>query len=201
MRRLLALIALAFAAAALLPASASAALPCISVAGVTTCPGTPVKPAPSQECQGQDAQPSALGALKARAAVLCLLNIERGKQGIDPLRASSSLRAAAQRYAKRMARDDFFAHVGPSGDTLRDRIRKTSYLSGASRWSLGENIAYGGGRYATPAEIVKSWMASPGHKRNILDAGYRDIGIGIVSGLPIPGGAAGSTYVTNFGSR
>jgi uncharacterized protein YkwD len=53
--------------------------------------------------------------------------------------------------------------------------------------------------------IVRAWMHSPGHRRNILDSGYRDIGIAVVKGAPVPASARGrgpaATYATDFGAR
>lgn len=205
MRTLLSLLAAALLTAFLLPAAAGAAtpkLPCVDVLGVTTCPENPA-PAPTDPaaCEGADEQPTVLTLARARTATLCLLNVERAKAGVAALKASPPLRGAATGFARRMARDDFFGHVGPSGDTLRDRVRRTSYLDGARRWSLGENIAWGGGERSTPAQIVDSWMHSDGHRRNLLDKSFQNVGIGVSAGLPVPGVATGGTYVTDFGSR
>jgi uncharacterized protein YkwD len=101
-----------------------------------------------------------------------------------------------------MVAEHFFGHVAPNGSTLRARVSASGYLRGARAWSAGENIAWGAGRDATPASIVRAWMNSPGHRENILTAGFRDIGIGIALGAP--GGAGGlraATYTTEFGSR
>lgn len=182
-------------------APANAALPCLELVGIKTCVKTPgAYPKSEEACPGRDTEVTAATLATARRATLCLLNVERAQRGLKPLQGSTTLRRAAVAYAKRMARDDFFAHVGPGGDTLRDRVKRTSYLSGARAWALGENIAYGGGARSTPAQVVASWMASPGHKRNVLDAGFDHIGIGIATGLPVAGGGGG-TYVTDFGSR
>ena len=67
---------------------------------------------------------------------------------------------------------------------MLDRIRRTGYTSGARGWSLGENIAWGSGRLATAAQIHRAWMSSPGHRANILQRSFREIGIGIETGAP-----------------
>jgi uncharacterized protein YkwD len=97
-----------------------------------------------------------------------------------------------------MVRRDFFAH----GNFVA-RILNARYTGRRSAWSLGENIAWGTGTYATPREIVKSWMNSSGHRHNILNGRFRDIGIGIVAGAPgmARSSAAGATYTTDFGRR
>ena len=51
-------------------------------------------------------------------------------------------------------------------------------------WTFGENIAYGGGRYGTPKSITKAWMNSPGHRANILNPTFKDVGVGFEPGSP-----------------
>lgn len=182
-------------------APANAALPCLDQVGIKACIKTPKAfPKSQTACPGRDDEVTAANLTATRRATLCLLNVERAQRGLKPLRGSTPLRRAAVAFARRMVRDDFFAHVGPNGDRLRDRVKRTSYLRGTRAWSLGENIAYGGGSQSTPARIVASWMASPGHRRNVLDGGYDHIGVGIATGLPTTG-SGGGTYVTNFGSK
>jgi uncharacterized protein YkwD len=100
-----------------------------------------------------------------------------------------------------MSRQDFFAHVAPDGSSMVDRIRRTAYLRAVRRWSVGENLAWGAGRRATPQQTVAAWMASPGHKANILDRGFDEIGVGVFPGAPVRGFTSAGTYVTNFGQR
>jgi uncharacterized protein YkwD len=100
-----------------------------------------------------------------------------------------------------MVTDRFFDHVSPTGATFVQRIRQTSYLARAASWSLGENLAWGSGFYATPRETMKSWMHSPGHRQNILEPRYREIGIGIAVGIPSGGDIPGATYTNEFGKR
>jgi uncharacterized protein YkwD len=178
MRRLrLALPAFVTAAAFVMPAVAGAAAP----------------------CPGAGDQPSAANAAQVRAATLCLLNRQRVAHGLPRLHVHPSLRHAAAAYAGLMVRDDFFDHVSPGGSTMAQRIKRTAYLRGVRGWSLGENLAWGSGAAATPAQIVDAWMHSAGHRRNILDGTFREIGIGIAAGAP--GGRAGATYVNEFGRR
>jgi uncharacterized protein YkwD len=86
---------------------------------------------------------------------------------------------------------------------MMSRIQGSHYLDGARSWSLGENIAWGSGTLATPRSIVRAWMHSPEHRANILNGGFRDIGIGIATGAPVPLGSrlGGATYTTDFGTR
>lgn len=153
-------------------------------------------------CANAGVLPTAANAAKARRATLCLLNKERTKRGLTKLRSQGTLGKVASSYAKKMVRDRFFDHVSPGGSTMVGRIKATAYLSRVRSWSVGENIAWGAGPQATPAAIMEAWMDSPGHRHNILDRGYREIGIGVITGVPVAGiGSEGATYVTEFGQR
>lgn len=133
----------------------------------------------------------------ARPAVLCLVNAERTHRGLEPLREAPKLRAAARRFAHQMVQRQVFSHDRRG---MVRRIRRTGYLRHARHWSVGENIAWGGGPSAAPAAIVRAWMASPPHRRNILDRRFRHLGIGVAGGAPVDG-SGGATYVTDFGVR
>lgn len=192
------IVAAAGAAAALPAAPASAAhqpsqLPC--VAGVT-CP-EPSAP----RCANANLEPAGGNLAKVRRATLCLLNRERAERGLGRLRANRPLRRVATKYAKQMVSLGFFDHVSPAGSTFVERIQRSRYLEDANGYDLGENLAWGGGPLSTPRRIVVSWMNSPGHRANILNGAYRDIGIGVVPGIPVAGGGLGATYVNEFGTR
>ena len=115
---------------------------------------------------------------RRRGSPPCLLNRERARRGLRALRSESRLRSAASGHSRDMAEHDYFAHDTPSGLSVVDRVRRTGYLRHAHAWSVGENIAWGGGHYATPREIVDMWMHSEGHRANILNTGYRRSGSG-----------------------
>ena len=132
-------------------------------------------------------------------ATLCVLNAERARHNLRPLRLNRRLSLAAQRHSRAMARRKFFSHTSPGGASFVDRIRSTGYLSGARSWAVGENIAYGSGSRSTPRSIGSAWMNSPPHRSNILSSSYRAIGIGIAAGTPV--GGEGGTYTTDFGRR
>jgi uncharacterized protein YkwD len=188
--------AAASAAMALTAAPASASvlpvqLPCVK--GVTCQDEQPA-------CKHAGTVP-APGNLKAiRRATLCLLNVERTQRGLHKLHANNALRGVATKYAKSMVKLDFFDHVSPGGSTFVERIKRSIYLDDANGYSLGENLAWGGGPLSTPERIVRSWMNSPGHRANILNGDFRDIGVGVTLGVPVPG-LSGATYVNEFGTR
>ena len=166
-------------------------------------PSTPPRAAASQGCANTDLKPTRANLEVVRQAVLCLHNRERASRGLPKLKENPRLRRAAERHSSNMVTASFFDHTSPSGSTMVDRIRRTGYTSRARAWSLGENIAWGSGTLATAAQIHRSWMNSPGHRANILQRSFREIGIGVETGLPVRISAAqsGATYTTDFGVR
>jgi len=137
-----------------------------------------------------------------RAATLCLVNRERAAHHQSPLRANARLEHAAQQHTESMDFDDYFEHVGPSGQTPLARMRAVGYIySSRIGYEVGENIAWGTLWDATPRSIVAAWMASPGHRANILDPRYRDTAIGVSAHPPaaLAHGQPGAIYTQDFG--
>jgi uncharacterized protein YkwD len=73
-------------------------------------------------------------------------------------------------------------------------------MKARTRWTVGENLAWGAGNRAAPRAIVSAWTQSAGHRRNILQPRFRLIGIGIADGVPTAGTMPGTTYTTDLGS-
>ena len=152
--------------------------------------------AAARGCANSTADPGEVSMRAMQKATLCILNRRRARRGIAPLRENGRLTLASLRHAQDMARRNYFEHGNFVG-----RIRAVDYLAGASSWRVGENIAWGTGRYARPAAIVRAWMNSPPHRHNILNSGFHEIGIGIARGVPRSGTDGGATYATDFGTR
>jgi len=113
-------------------------------------------------------------ALSARERTLLeLTNKEREKEGLKLLRANPKLFAAARAHSANMARQDKLAHE--LDDKKPDERMRAAGYEGAN-W--GENIA---GGMPTPATAMEVWMNSEGHRGNILNPGYSEIGIGIAT--------------------
>lgn len=98
--------------------------------------------------------------------ILDLTNNERGKVGLSPLTLNSQLTAAAQKHSRSMAMQDFFDHR-----QMGERVRAEGYHY--SR--VAENIIAG---HSTPEDAIKGWMNSSGHRDNILNSNYRELGVG-----------------------
>lgn len=152
-------------------------------------------------CGGTDLAPSGANVHDVRAAILCLLNAERAARNMAALRPHGLLARAAVAHAADMVRNTYFAHDSRDGTSFAKRIERTGYLRTAVRWTVGENLAWGSGTFARPADIVQAWMESPGHRANILNREFREIGIGISLGVPVGPGGDGATYGTSFGTR
>ena len=166
------------------------------IAGLVAASLSLAVPAAASACEGANAQPTAVSLKVSERATFCLVNRERTTRGIRKLRRNRRLDLASVRHARSMAARDFFEHGNFVG-----RIRSANYLRGARGWRLGENIAWGSGSLGSPAEIVDAWMNSSGHRANILNKGFREIGIGIAAGTPHRTFGDGATYVTDFGTR
>lgn len=106
-------------------------------------------------------------------AVLAAVNSVRAKAGCPALAMNARLVAAAKGHADAMAEQNFFAHAGKDGSRFSGRINQQGYRFSAA----AENIAAG---QSSAAEVMQSWLDSAGHRRNILDCGFRDTGIAVV---------------------
>ena len=129
-------------------------------------------------------------------ATFCLLNRARALRGLRPLRGNGRLGAASGAYARDMVARGFFDHVSPEGSTPESRARRAGY--GGRRMMAAETICWGAGAESTPLAIVRSWLASAGHREIVLEPGFREVGIGFAPGGG-PGG--GATVVAAFGTR
>lgn len=123
-----------------------------------------------RSCAHSNVPANRASARELRSAVVCLINQERRRWHLPPLRQNRKLDRAAQGHTNQMVEHGYFAHV-TRGSTPGTRIAATGF-----RWSsVGENIAAG---FPTALDAVQAWMASTGHCRNILDPSYHSLGVG-----------------------
>jgi uncharacterized protein YkwD len=126
-------------------------------------PAPPAAKPPAQNLTGEAAD---------EAAVLNLVNQERAKAGCNALTADSRLAKAAKAHSADMAARNYFDHSTPEGVTSDVRVTNAGY-----RWSaVGENIAFG---QKDSASVMAAWMNSAGHRANILNCNYRNLGVGL----------------------
>lgn len=157
-------------------------------AGVSACSSSTAAAAPTPESVDQ-----------VERTVLCLVNRERTSRGLKRLKASSKLAKAATSHSRDMVRRGYFDHVSPNGGTMQDRIKQTGWFSGGRSYAFAENIAWGSGTLSNPQHIVESWMNSAGHRHNILNRRYTELGVGVALGTPEE--YDGATYTTDFGVK
>jgi RNA polymerase sigma factor (sigma-70 family) len=120
--------------------------------------------------------------------VVALVNKERAAAGCGALTEDPQLEKAAQGHSDDMAARNFFDHTNPDGADPGQRITAAGY-----RWSTyGENIAQG---QQTPEAVMESWMNSPGHRANILNCSFKDIGVGVHNG------SGGPWWTQDFGAK
>jgi uncharacterized protein YkwD len=153
-----------------------------------------------QGCANADVAPTAANLDVVREAVLCLHNEIRAERDLPLLRENARLRRAAEGHSADMVERGYFEHTSPGGTTMVERIFRARYANRGQAWSFGENIAWGTGRLGTARGVMRAWMDSPGHRANILRGSYRELGVGIVTGVPT-GASRGATYTADFGVR
>ena len=106
--------------------------------------------------------------------VIDLVNAERAANGLTALKANTKLSAVAELKAKDMRDNSYFSHTSPTYGSPFEMMTSM----GISYRSAGENIAKG---QKTPKAVMNAWMNSSGHKANILNSGYTEIGVGYVT--------------------
>ncbi|GAA3413248.1 hypothetical protein GCM10020370_68730 [Paenibacillus hodogayensis] len=117
----------------------------------------------------ENPQPSADSSQFAQQ-VLELVNQERTKAGLQPLSMDSKLTKVAMAKAQDMYNNNYFDHQSPTYGSPFDMMNKF----GVTYNSAGENIAKG---QTSPTEVMNQWMNSPGHRANILNTSFTQIGI------------------------
>lgn len=140
------------------------------------------------------ARPAA--ALKPTAAekrVIKLVNRERARKGLAPVKFNAALTRAARAHSRQMARRGILTHRSANRDTVARRVVRHGYRrAGFRSWCIGENIARArlGTLFATSDGTVCLWMGSKAHRQVILKAGMRHVGVGVAKS------AGGMRYFT-----
>jgi uncharacterized protein YkwD len=135
--------------------------------------------------------------------ILVELNHTRRTAGLRPLARSSGLTSAALLHSRAMVQYGFFAHESRDGSSFERRVQTRYTPRGWGRWSVGENLLFSSGALSAAA-AVRAWLDSPPHRRNMLSAAWREVGIGAVFS-PAAAGVfrGGPTWVVtmDFGAR
>jgi uncharacterized protein YkwD len=142
-------------------------------AAPTVAPTKTVAPttAPTKTAAPATSTPAQPGQGSFAEQVVQLTNKERAAAGCPALAINAQLTQAGQGHSEDMAKNNYFSHTSQDGRSPWDRIEATGYNFRLA----AENIAMG---YGTPADVVKGWMNSSGHRRNILNCSLTEIGVG-----------------------
>ncbi|MGM0397284.1 MAG: S-layer homology domain-containing protein [Bacillota bacterium] len=118
------------------------------------------------------AQPEVKTTIDYSQRILDLVNVERAAEGINPLKMHAELSKIAYEKSKDMAIYDYFSHTSPNYGSPFEMMKEF----GISYRAAGENIAMG---QPTPEMVVKAWMESPGHRQNIMNDNFGNLGVGV----------------------
>ncbi len=129
------------------------------------------KPADKKAPAPPEKKSEAFEMSREERTLLELTNRERQKEGLAPLRPNALLFEAARKHSANMARQQKLSH-NLDGKGPGDRLRALGYRSRG--WA--ENCAFGS---RTPAEAIRGWMRSPGHRKNMLGPSFVEVGLGI----------------------
>jgi uncharacterized protein YkwD len=137
------------------------------------------------------------------AQVLDAMNAVRRFHGLAPLRLAKPLAAAADLHSRTMGRFGFFSHDSRDGSDFSQRVKRFYGPGRNGGWAVGENLLWASPTIGAAA-AVRMWMGSPGHRKNMLNPRWREIGLSAVSVSKAPGvfGGRDVTIVTaDFGTR
>jgi uncharacterized protein YkwD len=152
-----------------------------TVAGGATSGGTSIQVVGSRFWYEGDTYGNPLKILTGAEAAACaqvldLMNVERAKVGLQPLAFDLDCERASKAHAEDMVGRQYFAHVSPEGWTPDQRLTMVGALPTTQ---VAENInAFS----PTPADVVASWMASQGHRENILSPTLVNAAVGVAGG-------------------
>ncbi|OKI89376.1 CAP domain-containing protein [Micromonospora sp. CB01531] len=144
----------------------------------TTAPKPSRTTAPSRQLTRSAAPPATRSAAAPSGIsaelqqVVDLVNKERAKAGCKALAVNAKLMLAAQRHSQDQADHKTMSHDGSDGSDAGDRLDRVGYA-----WrAYGENVAW---NQQTPAAVMDAWMNSAGHRANILNCSYTELGVGV----------------------
>lgn len=130
--------------------------------------------------------------------VIKLTNDARRKSDLAQLTRNAHLDQSALVHTLEMVEHGFISHTGQFGSTLKERVGQAGYMNFRA---IGENLARG---QQTASEVVQGWLNSPGHRANLLNPIFREIGVAYVLGkIAAPNGQVwqGGYWTQNFGAR
>ena len=157
--------------------------------------------APRSACSGQLGVGNSLKV--QRRAMRCLVNYTRSQHSLSALSTSSLLERSSISKAKDIIRCRDFSHYA-CGRPLTYWFQRVGYITCGCSWVIGENIAWAGASvwsgFESPRSIMRDWIHSPEHLRNILDPRWKEQGVAVILG-PFEGQRRAAMWVNEFGVR
>ena len=156
------------------PASLGSAATLAFIVVLSTAPGAPGRPSRVTPAREGAAGPSIEEIKRLERDCFDEVNKCRKAHGAAALEYDVELLTVARQYSRRMADEHFFSHTDAEGKSVRERLARAGI-----RWrSVGENIASSKGYVNPVAVAMHGWLGSPGHRRNILNSGFRLAAVG-----------------------
>jgi uncharacterized protein YkwD len=152
---------------------------------------------------GASSQRPAASLSSLEQGVLADINSLREQHGLAPLRLSTSLSAAARQHSTEMAARGYFSHDSANGSSFDKRIARYYPIGGSHYWSVGENLLWSSPD-VDAGGALDMWWNSPEHRKNMLTARWREIGLSAVHVMTAPGTYGGrevTIVTTDFGVR
>jgi uncharacterized protein YkwD len=149
------------------------------------------------------AQPTGQSGAKLARSIVVEINAIRSQHGLDSLRLVRPLTAAAAQHSSEMGTQGYFSHDSADGTSFWKRVATYYGSHGYRYWSVGENLLWSSSTL-TPADAVRMWMSSRGHRKNLLDENWHQVGLsvkqfpaapGVYHGLPV------RIVTADFGTR
>jgi uncharacterized protein YkwD len=152
---------------------------------------------------GASSQRPATSLSSLEQGVLSDINTLRKEHGLAPLRLSASLSSAARQHSSEMAARGYFSHSSANGSSFDRRIARYYPMGSNHYWSVGENLLWSSPD-VDAGEALNMWWNSPEHRKNMLTARWREIGLSAVHVAAAPGTYGGrevTIVTTDFGVR
>ena len=152
---------------------------------------------------GASSQRPAASLSSLEQGVLADINTLRSQHGLAPLRVSVSLSAAARQHSSEMAVRGYFSHNSANGASFDKRIARYYPIGDRHYWSVGENLLWSSPD-VNAGGALEMWWNSPEHRKNMLTARWREIGLSAVHVASAPGTYGGrevTIVTTDFGVR
>lgn len=128
----------------------------------------------------------------------CLINYARKKAGKSRLRADAKLKRSARSKLNDLFKCQVFEHAPCKGKGVFSGLKQSGYTKGCKSWEAGENLAWGTGAKSSPREIMRAWLHSTPHRRNIMRGGWQEQAVSLRIGKFV-GQDSAAVWVSHFG--